>query len=244
MAVQKFNIQQRFGTAVKVWRKLLGISQEELAERSDLHRTYISDVERGARNLSLKSMEKLAEALHVSIFDFFHSPELTGGVGGAGPYRSFPKKFVEVLLVEDSADDVALTLHALKRARFTNQIHVVRDGAEALDYMFCRGDHVKRKPEVRPQIILLDLNLPKVSGLEVLRQIKAEKSMRDVAVVVLTVSARSRDIEECLRLGADGYIVKPVYFQSLTRTTPQLNLDWALLKPMEAKAMKVILPAG
>jgi CheY-like chemotaxis protein/DNA-binding XRE family transcriptional regulator len=244
MGVQKFNIQQKFGAAVKVWRKLLGISQEELAERSDLHRTYISDVERGARNLSLKSMEKLAEALHVSIFDFFHSPELMGEGGGFDTHRGFPKKFVQVLLVEDSADDVALTLHAFKQARFTNQIHVVRDGAEALDYLFCRGEHAQRSPENRPQIILLDLNLPKVSGLDVLRQIKADKSMRDCSVVVLTVSARSRDIEECLRLGADGYIVKPVDFQSLSRTTPQLSLDWALLKPMETKASKVTLPSG
>lgn len=239
MAVQKFNIQQRFGTAVKVWRKLLGISQEELAERSDLHRTYISDVERGARNLSLKSMEKLAEALHVSIFDFFHSPELTGGVGGAGPYRSFPKKFVEVLLVEDSADDVALTLHALKRARFTNQIHVVRDGAEALDYMFCRGDHVKRKPEVRPQIILLDLNLPKVSGLEVLRQIKADRRTSQIPVVVLTISQMFNDFEECQRLGAETYIVKPLNFQRLSQITPRLNLDWALIKPVAASWQRI-----
>lgn len=222
----------------------MGISQEELAERASLHRTYISDVERGARNLSLLSMEKLAAALHVSISSFFDPPELEGKYADPNQPSHVKSNFVEVLLVEDNADDVALTLHAFKQARFTNQIKVVRDGAEALDYLFYRGDYAQRSPENHPQIILLDLNLPKVSDMEVLRRIKVDRATRASAVVVLTVSARSRDIEECLRLGADGYIVKPVDFQSLSRATPQLNLDWALLKPLPRNPHGIPAPAN
>jgi CheY-like chemotaxis protein/DNA-binding XRE family transcriptional regulator len=227
----KPDAKKRFGSSVKIWRNQLGLSQEELAERSDLHRTYISDVERGARNLSLLSMEKLAAALQVSISDFF----IPLGLGGEGAeiitHHDFYKKFVEVLLVEDNADDVDLTLHAFKQARFTNQINVLRDGEEALDFIFCRGSYAGRNPNHRSQIMLLDLNLPKLSGLEVLRQIRADKKTRHLTVVVLTVSQQSRDMEECERLGVASYIVKPVNFQSLIQATPPLNLDWALLKP-------------
>jgi len=226
---------------VKIWRNQLGISQEELAERADLHRTYVSDVERGARNLSLLSIEKLAEALQVPIASFFNSPELENECHGIIKRRSFLKKFVDVLLVEDNADDAAQTVQAFKKARFTNQIRVLPDGEAALDYVFCRGDFARRSLEKRQQIILLDLHLPRMSGQEVLRRMKADKQTRHLPVVVLTVSHLSRDIEECLRLGADGYIVKPVSFQTFCQATPPLNMDWALLKPLEPKSRKVLV---
>jgi CheY-like chemotaxis protein/DNA-binding XRE family transcriptional regulator len=228
--VRKIDIKKIFGASVKTWRSQLGFSQEELAERSDLHRTYISDVERGARNLSLESICKLAHALDISISDLFPPDfkiERLFAPKGSGRER----KLMDVLLVEDNADDADLALHAFKQARFANEIHVVRDGVEALDYLFCRGAYVGRPATEDPQLILLDLNLPKMSGLEVLRRIKSEKRTRSIPVIVLTVSQKDSDVAECEQLGVKTYIVKPLDFQRLSRVTPQLSLDWGLLIP-------------
>jgi CheY-like chemotaxis protein len=223
--VEQIDVKKMFGTSVRSWRNLLGISQEELAERASLHRTYVSDVERGARNLSLESIERLAHALEISVAALFPQSELDNIMAGG-----HVKNLVDVLLVEDNPNDIELTLHAFKKARFTNRIHVVRDGAEALDYFF-KGKKTNLRSAERPHVILLDLKLPKVSGLEVLRRLKADRRTSKIPVVILTNSDESNDIAECRRLGAVNYIVKPVDFQRLIRATPRLNLNWALLKP-------------
>jgi CheY-like chemotaxis protein len=227
--VQQVNAKKTFGTSVRGWRKRLGFSQEELAERADLHRTYVSDVERGARNLSLESMTRLAHALRISVADLF-PPEFPQGqtVGGGNGHS---QTLVDILLVEDNADDVELTLHAFKKVRFANRVQVVSDGQEALDYLFCEGKYANR-PAGRPQVVLLDLYLPKVSGLEVLRRLKAEERTREIPVVILTISQVFSDFSECQRLGAETYIIKPLNFQRLSQVTPRLQLDWALLKPV------------
>ncbi len=225
-----------FGGSVRGWRNHLGISQEELAERANLHRTYVSDVERGTRNVSLENIERLAQALDVSVSTLF--PLLDGIVGATGAHER-GRNLVDVLLVEDNPNDAELALHAFKKARLTNRVHVVKDGAEALDFVFCRGTYSARHAGEHPQLILLDLNLPKVSGMEVLRKIKADKKTRAIPVIVLTVSQKSSDIVECQRLGAETYMVKPVNFQRLCQVTPYLKLDWALVKPAEAAAQRV-----
>ena len=230
----KVDVKKSFGASVKNRRSQLGLSQEELAERADLHRTYVSDVERGARNLSLQSIAKLAGALAISVSALFPQAGFRNGKATATN-----GSVVDILLVEDNANDVELTLHAFKQARFTNHVQVVRDGMEALDYVFCRGNYAQRHSENHPQVILLDLNLPKVSGLELLRRLKAEKRTRMIPVVVLTMSQNSQDIADCRRLGAETYIVKPVDFQRLSQATPQLNLNWALLKPAETTVRNV-----
>jgi len=227
--VSKINVKQVFGTSVRDRRNTLGISQEELAERANLHRTYVSDIERGIRNPSLDSIERLAHALETSIPALFPRQEFHAASSNAG--NGHNRDLVEILLVEDNEGDVELTLRAFKKARFTNRVHVVNNGAEALDYLFSREKYVGRGPESRFLVILLDLNLPKVSGLEVLRRIKGDKRTSQIPVVVLTVSMHASDIAECRRLGAENYIVKPVDFERLSRTTPLLNLDWALLGP-------------
>ena len=112
----------------------------------------------------------------------------------------------------------------------TNRMYIVRDGASALDFLFCKGHFAHRKRNDRPQMILLDLGLPKIDGLEVLRQIKTDPRTRTIPVVVLTASRRDRDTAASKQLGAEGYIVKPVDFQNLSGVTPQLSLQWALLK--------------
>ena len=226
----RVDVKKRFGSSVRNWRSSLGISQEELAERAGLHRTYISDVERGARNVSLTSIEKLARALRVSASTLLS--QLNGGPSDkATAALVFADEWLDILMVEDEANDVELTLAALKSANITNHIHVVRDGAAALDYLFCAGAYAHRQRSDRPQLILLDLNLPKISGLEVLERIKADARTRSIPVVVLTASRHDRDIAISKELGAASYIVKPVDFQNLSEVSLQLRFQWALLGP-------------
>ena len=225
----KTDVKKQFGAAVRHRRDHLGISQEELAGRAGLHRTYISDVERGARNVSLESMNRLAVALEVPLSVLFSRLEGMSSEKPGSPTLS-PDELVDILIVEDSVDDVDLAIKALKDVRITNRIYVVRDGVAALDFLFCKGGYSHRKLNDRPQLILLDLGLPKVDGLEVLRQIKADPRTRTIPVVVMTVSSRGRDIGVSQKLGAEAFIVKPVDFQNLSGVTPQLSLQWALLK--------------
>jgi two-component system response regulator len=136
---------------------------------------------------------------------------------------------VEILLVEDNPNDVELTLHALKKNNLTNRIQVVRDGAEALEYLFGSGAYAERDINHTPKVILLDLKLPKVDGKEVLRRIKADERTRSIPVVVLTSSREERDIVDSYRLGVNSYITKPVDFEQFTEAVRQLGLYWLLL---------------
>ncbi len=136
---------------------------------------------------------------------------------------------VEILLVEDNPNDVELALHALKKNNIANRIEVVRDGAEALDFIFCTGAYAQRNMDNAPKVILLDLKLPKVDGLEVLRQIKSDPRTRAIPVVVLTSSREDRDIVESYNLGVNSYIVKPVDFEQFNEAVRQLGLYWLLL---------------
>ena len=136
---------------------------------------------------------------------------------------------VEILLAEDNPNDVRLTLHALQRYNLTNNIHVVRDGAEALDFIFCTGAYAQRNIGQTPKVILLDLKLPLVNGMEVLQQIKADARTRSIPVVVLTSSREERDIVETYRLGVNSYITKPVDFDNSPEAVRTLGMYWVLL---------------
>lgn len=136
---------------------------------------------------------------------------------------------VEILLVEDNPYDVELTLHALKRNNITNQVHVVRDGVEALDFLFGTGQYAGRNTDEVPKIILLDLKLPKIDGLEVLQRIKDDPRTRLIPVVVLTSSREDRDVLTSYNLGVNSYIVKPVDFQQFTDAVRELGFYWLLL---------------
>ncbi|HTL56806.1 MAG TPA: response regulator [Candidatus Limnocylindrales bacterium] len=216
------DVRKQFGAAVRAHRLRLGLSQETLAERAELHRTYVTDVERGARNLSLESISRLARALDISIGSLFLSS--TGGESNDQNSGS-----IHILLVEDDPKDIELALRAFAEAKLANQIEIARDGATALDYMLCRGRYAQRQPKTPPHVVLLDLYLPKVDGLEVLRSMRANDTTRRTHVVVLTNSRSDAHVREALRLGADAYIVKPIDFQSFSAITPQLNLYWSLL---------------
>ena len=138
---------------------------------------------------------------------------------------------VEILLVEDNPSDVELALHALQKNHLANNIRVVRDGAEALDFIFCSGAYANRGENNchKPKVILLDLKLPKIDGLEVLRRLKSDEETRSIPVVMMTSSREERDIVDSYRLGVNSYIVKPVDFDQFTEAVRQLGLYWVLL---------------
>jgi len=211
------DLKTLLGMAIKTQRASLGISQEELAHRAGLHRTYVSDLERGARNPSIESIEKLAGALQVSVSNLFE---------GAGNGSS-SRQMEEILLVQDNTRDVDLTIRAFKKANITNPLKVARDGEEALDLVFADANRGNLR---RTLLILLDLNLPKISGLEFLRRIKAAEQTQDIPVIILTLSTRDRDIAECRKLGVENYIVKPVDFQNFSEVTVRFGLGWTLGK--------------
>jgi CheY-like chemotaxis protein len=211
------------GVAIKAERSVLGISQEELADRAGLHRTYVSEIERGSRNPSIASIEKLAQALKLSVSSLL---ERAGSDGGS-------REVMEILLVEDNPIDVELTKSAFKKAQIRNPLHVVSDGEAALDFVFARGPCADRSKGSPPRLILLDLNLPRKSGLEVLREIKGDKRTQHIPVIILTISNGDRDMKECFRLGAETYIVKPVSFQNFSKVTTCLSLGWVLVEPNE-----------
>ncbi len=136
---------------------------------------------------------------------------------------------VEILLVEDNPNDLELALHALRRNNLANHIEIARDGAEALDFIFGAGAYSGRRIEDAPKVILLDLKLPKVDGLEVLQRIKADPRTCTIPVVVLTSSREERDVVESYKLGVNSYIVKPVDFEQFTEAVRSLGLYWLLL---------------
>jgi two-component system response regulator len=134
-----------------------------------------------------------------------------------------------ILLVEDNPDDEALTMRAFKRNNIFNQVVVARDGVEALDYLFGTGAHTGRDVSIQPQLILLDLKMPRVDGLEVLRRLRADERTRLQPVVVLTTSNEDRDVVSSYELGANSYIRKPVDFEQFMEAVRQLGLYWLVL---------------
>lgn len=134
-----------------------------------------------------------------------------------------------ILLVEDNPDDVDLTLKAFEKNGIANKVDVVEDGAEALDYLFARGRYTNRAQEKLPQVVLLDLKLPKVDGLEVLQSIRADQRTKLLPVVVLTSSELEQDVVDSYNLGANSYVRKPVDFRQFTKAVRELGLYWLLL---------------
>jgi two-component system, response regulator len=238
------DVKQEFGTSVKSWRGRRGISQEELAGRAGLHRTYISDVERGVRNVSLESIEKLARALEIPVETLVSRGNRSFLEEERTSNRIEADELVDILLVEDDSVDEELALQALKRLNITNHIHVVHDGAEAIDFLFCIGQYAARQARKRPQLILLDLYLPKLSGIEVLQRIKLDPRTSSIPVVVLTGSNYDRDVALSRELGSEAYIVKPIDILNLTSVTSRLSLHWALLKPTVIGLPGVSAPPG
>ncbi len=139
---------------------------------------------------------------------------------------------LEILLVEDNVSDAELCLRALKKNNLANKLFWVKDGAEALDYIFATGEYAGRKVEDGPHVILLDLRLPKVDGLEVLQRLKADERTKVIPVVILTSSDEDRDVVESYKLGANSYIPKPVEFDRFARVVAEMGMYWLLLNKL------------
>jgi len=135
----------------------------------------------------------------------------------------------EILLAEDNAEDAEMTMRALRRNNLVNQLHWVKDGAEALDYLFCTGAYAGRSASRPPKLVLLDIKMPRVDGIEVLRQMKSDASLRTVPVVILTSSREESDLISSYGLGANAYVVKPVDFDGFISAVSQLGVFWAVV---------------
>jgi len=146
------------------------------------------------------------------------------------------KDFI-ILLVEDNPDDEALTLRAMHKNRLTNPVVVVRDGVEALDYLFCTGEYAGRDANDLPSVILLDLKLPKLDGLEVLKRLRANERTRLIPVVVLTTSNEEKDIISSYSLGANSYVRKPVDFEQFTDAVGKLGMYWLLINEPPSRSI-------
>ena len=183
------DLQTRLGAVVRACRHRLGITQEELAWRAGIHRTYLADIERGKRNVTLRTVSNLSVTLQITIGHLF--AHVTSPLGTAPPFVSelVPNEVRDILLVEHHVVAAAETARAFKRARLANPIKIIRHGEAALNYLFGSGRYARRK-QVRPQLILLVLDLPGMSGSEFLRRVKADERTRDIPVVILKVSRR------------------------------------------------------
>ena len=147
-------------------------------------------------------------------------------------------QYVDILLVEDNRDDVELTLNALRKENLANNIQVVTDGEEALDFLLCRGVFESRSQEQSPKLVLLDLKLPKVDGLEVLRQLKADARTKALPVVILTSSKEERDLVSGYNLGANSFIQKPVDFDQFRDMVKRVGMYWLVInQPPVAKPL-------
>ena len=135
---------------------------------------------------------------------------------------------VEILLAEDNPEDAEMTLRALRRNNLANKLHWVKDGAEALDYLFCTGAYAGRDASRPPKLVLLDIKMPKVDGIEVLRRLKANAATHSIPVVVMTSSDEERDVFESYRLGVNSYIVKPLQFDAFIETVAKIGMYWVL----------------
>lgn len=136
---------------------------------------------------------------------------------------------IEILLVEDNMSDAEMTIRALKKNNLANKLLHLKDGAEALDFIFGQGIYSDHKVENIPKVILLDLKMPKVNGIEVLQKVRADDRTKKIPIVVLTSSNEDPDIQQCYRLGANSYVVKPVQFEKFIKAVSELGLYWLLI---------------
>jgi two-component system, response regulator len=222
------DIPRLLGAAVRERRARLGLSQEEVAFRSDLHRTYVADIERGARNPSLRSIAKLAKALQVTVAELFHHIGASEGTREE-PQCRLPAP-VDILLAEDDPNDADLAVRALRKCNFSNRIYIVQSGHEAVEFIFNLGRYSQERTGNDPLVLLLNLGLPGLNGIDVLRHVRDDERTRHMPVLVMTSSDSQRDLEESRRFGVRHYITKPVDFTKFTQIMPHIGLHWLLVK--------------
>ena len=180
------DLQTRIGSVIRACRRDLGITQEELAWRADLHRTYIADIERGARNVTLRTVGNVATALQINMGKLFAHVTAPQGISPRAGREPAPKEVREILLVEHGAA-AATTVLAFSRAKLANPIRIVNDGKTGLNYLFRTGRYANRRPP-RPQLIMLVLGMPGMSGLEFMRRVRRDERTRAIPVILLSVA--------------------------------------------------------
>lgn len=214
------NIQQNFGTVIRALRRERNLSQEELANLSGLHRTYITDIERGTRNVSLKNITRIAAAMNLSLQEMFmlvdqcsrDERNILSDSIAKGSFRDEP---IEIVLIEDDQNFVELTLYALNKGNIINHVRVLHDGEEAQRYLFDKR-MVENEKKPIPGVILLDLFLPLIDGFQLLENIKNNESTKNIPVVVMTSSVSRADMDRCLALGVEAYLTKPISIENFT----------------------------
>ncbi|MBC8000366.1 MAG: response regulator [Leptolyngbya sp.] len=202
------------GATVRVKRTALGLSQKGFAEKSNLHATYVSELEKGARNLSVKALSQIATALNLTVSELFALAEATA--------KAFANPMT-ILLVEDNKPDVHLIEQALMRKIPAPHCHVVADGATALQFLKRKGEF-KKSPV--PDLIILDLNLPKKSGSEVLAELKADSKLKNIPVVIFSTSSARDDIQKSYDLNANCFITKPEDVDEFFSTISTIHDYW------------------
>lgn len=204
------------------------MSQEELAALSGLHRTYITDIERGTRNVSLINIERIARAVGVALSDIFFRFERHAEEEERRPFAAPARNgTVEILLVEDDESFIELMLHQLERWNIGNNVLIMRNGADVLDLLLPRSGPQEKELRM-PKVILLDLSLPLVDGMEVLERLRAAESTRALPVVVLTNTASTVIQERCKRFGVSEYLTKPVDMEAFSRVMGTLGFQLIL----------------
>lgn len=228
-------LRQFVGAAVRDIRLGQDLTQEELANRSGLHRTYITDVERGNRNISIESIEKIASALRTPLSALFARSEELQTQGQGQPVRLMQHRPnrdavpVEILIAEDDRSFIDLTVHAFKNANVRNTVHTVHDGGEVLSFVHATGPYEKRSSLPLPSLIILDQNIPKGGALEVLERLRSHPASKETPVIVLTAS--QNDVNSMRKAGFSFVecVTKPVSVTDISRVAATFGMQLMLV---------------
>lgn len=223
-----------FGMVVKNLRREKQLSQEELANRCRLHRTYITDIEHGTRNVSLKNISKIAHAMDVPLQDVFarvdqYSQDGVHLIARTQDHSGSPRHPIEILLVEEDQDSIELTLQELHQRNISNKIHIMRSGEEAIKFLYTGQPEGNTAVHI-PKVLLLELELPGISGLDVLEKIRSDKRTKQIPVIAMTSSAAEIDKERCHQLGVEEYLAKPLNIDSFSAVMRRMGFQLLLLQ--------------
>jgi two-component system, response regulator len=229
--------QARFGAVVRSQRLSAGLSQEELAHRSGLHRTYVTDVERGARNPSLNSIKKLSDALGMPLGGLFGLVEEADRrehqtAASSHQENASPHKPAAILIAAENSSNADTVIRVLSENNIVNNVHVVHDGAEAMDYVFCTGAYKKRDFLETPGLVLLDLRLGKIDAFTILAKIRDNPLTRPIPVVALGAQS-DQDLAKARQHGVTEFIVAPFDFPKFALASAQLGFQWTLVSALK-----------
>jgi transcriptional regulator with XRE-family HTH domain len=229
------SIQIKFGAIIRARRLSSELSQEEVAHRAGLHRTYVTDVERGARNPSLKSIKRLCDALSISLSEVFALVEMQGSADQQSDRSELKKELrrdgrLEILIAGDDVADLDATTRAIRETGLVNTIHYAHNSVELLDFLAPSGTRELQETHQVSAIVLLDLTQPHVGGVEILRRIRENPLAVLIPVIVLVSSESQPALRTAQRIGISSFIVKPVDFTKFVQAVEKAGLSWILIE--------------